>query len=124
MAKMYLEINNGGKDILVTDEHGHWYYAPVGANFGEVDIYPDAESYEEEIENVLYHLRKEIEAGTTYGAQDFLDDMNDEERAEREVKAFHGFQTIDEVDDYENFTDNSFGDHVRLGHDESYWFEV
>lgn len=124
MAKMYLEINNGGKDILVTDEHGHWYYAPVGSNFGEVDLYPDAESFDDEVKNVLYHLRREIEAGTTYGAQDVLDDMSDEEKAEREVEAYHGCKSIDDVDYYTNTLDNSFGDRVRLGHDESYWFEV
>ena len=124
MAKMFLEINNGGKDILVTDEQGHWFYAPVGSNFGEVDLYPDAESFDEEVQNVLYHLRREIEAGTTYDAQDVLDDMNDEERAEREVEAYHGFKSIDDVDEYQNFTTTSFGDRVRLDHDESYWFEV
>lgn len=124
MAKMYLEINNGGKDILVTDEQGNWYYAPVGSNFGNVDLYPDAESFPDEVMNVLYSLRREIKAGTTYGAQDVLDDMNDEVRAEREVTVFHGFKSIDDVDEYENTTFNSFGDRVRLGHDESYWFEV
>lgn len=124
MAKMFLEINNGGKDILVTDEQGHWYYALVGSNFGEVDLYPDAESFEDEVMHVLYSLRREIKAGTTYGAQDVLDDMNDDERAEREVEAYHGFKSIDDVDEYENNTFNSFGDLVRLGHDESYWFEV
>lgn len=124
MAKMFLEINNGGKDILVTDEHGHWYYAPVGSNFGNVDLYPDAESFEDEVMHVLYMLRREIKAGTTYGAQDVLDDMSDEEREEREIEAYHGFKSIDDVDDYENFTSPLFGDRVRLGHDETYWFEV
>lgn len=124
MAKMYLEINNGGKDILVTDEQGHWYYASTETTFGEVDLYPECESFPDEVMHVLYTLRREIKAGTTYGAQDVLDDMNDEERAEREIAVFHGFQTINDVDGYVNFTYNSFGDRVRLGHDEAFWLEV
>lgn len=124
MAKMFLEINNGGKDILVTDEHGHWYYAPVGSNFGGVDLYPAAESFEDEVMHVLYMLRREIKAGTTYGAQDVLDDMDDEEKTAREVEAYHGCKSIDDVDYHVNFLDNCFGDHVRLGHDETYWLEV
>lgn len=124
MAKMFLEINNGGKDILVTDENGHWYYAPTDSNFGNVDLYPDAESFEDEVMLVLYTLRCEIKAGTTYGAQDVLDNMSDEEKEEREVKVYEGFMSIDDVDYYENYIKNSFGDRVRRCCDDTLWLEV
>ncbi len=74
--------------------------------------------------HVLYMLRREIKAGTTYSAQDVLDDMSDEEKAEREIEAYHGFKSIDDVDEHENFTSLLFGDRVRIGHDEIYWLEV
>lgn len=125
MAKMYLEINNGGKDILVTDEQGHWYYAPTESTyFCNVDLYPHTESFPDEVMHVLYMLRREIKAGTTHGAQDVLDDMNDDERAEREIAVFHGLQTIDDVDKYVNFIYTDAGDHVRRAHDEAFWLEV
>lgn len=124
MAKMFLEINNCGKDILVTDEHGHWYYMSTGSTFGNVNLYPDAESFPDEVMHVLYMLRREIKAGTTYGAQDVLDNMNDDERAEQEVTVFHGLQTIDDVDKYVNFIYTDSCDHVRRAYDEAFWLEV
>lgn len=57
-------------------------------------------------------------------AKMYLEINNDEERAEREAEAYHGFKSIDDVDEYENYTTNSSGDRVRLGHDETYWIEV
>lgn len=124
MAKMYLEENNAGVEILITDEKGRWFYAPSGSTYGDADLYPDAEDSIERINKVLDNLRTEIAKGTTYNAEEFLDDMNEEEMEEREVKEFKGFMSIDDVDNYENYTTNSFGDSVRLGHDEKVWYEV
>lgn len=124
MAKMFLEDNNAGREILITDEQGKWWYAPSGWTYGDADLYPHAETNEEEINIVIDNLRREIANGTTYSAQDFIDDMNDEESAERIVEQYSGAMTIDEIDNYVNYTYNTFGDHVRIGHDESCWYEI
>lgn len=125
MAKMYLEINKAGKDILITDENGYWCYAPTeDLHFGKVNLYPNAKSFEDEVMYVLYMLRREIKAGTTYSAQDVLDNMSDEEREESEIAAYHGFKSIDDVNNHENFERSSSGDRVRRRCDDTLWLEV
>lgn len=85
---------------------------------------PHAQTNEEAITIVIDNLRREINNGTTYSAQDFIDDMSDEESAERIVEQYSGAMTIDEIDNYVNYTYNTFGDRVPVGHDESHWYEI
>lgn len=129
MAKMYLESNNAGLEVLITDEKGRWFYAPSGSTYGDADLYPDAEDSDDAFMKALYNIRTEIAKGTTYNAEEFLDDMNEEEMEEREVKEYKGCMNIGEVDEIVNYTtdyntDITGNTKVRLGHDESFWVEV
>lgn len=121
MAKMYLEINNGGYDILITDENGHWYYSELtNGYYGDANVYCNGETEEERVNAALENLRREI-AGNTYSAEEWLDDYAD---SVEPVKSYDGKMSIDEIDNVVNYEYNSFGDLVPINHDIIEWYEV
>ena len=115
MAKMYLEENNSGRDILITDENGKWFYSSLDNGFyGEVDV------YEGTVEEAVNNLRNSISEGNTYSAEDWLYDY-----AEDHEPVYDGCMTIDDIDEEENYiTDIYSGDRHPLDHDITTWYEV
>lgn len=120
MAKMYLEDNNAGMDILITDENGHWWYSNIDSNgfYGDAEIYCDGE---DPINEALENLRREINEGSTYSAEDWIEEYGNVEQPE---PRYDGKMTIDDIDVVCNYELNSFGDLVPMGHDETEWYEV
>ena len=92
MAKMYLQHDNGGYCVLITDGNKWYfwseYYLPVSL---------EADTDEESAEII----RKAILDGDMYDADDFITEFNAEELAERHIAAYDGM-TIKEIDSYEN----------------------
>lgn len=122
MAKMYLEINNGGYDILITDENGHWWYSELtNGYYGDANVYCDGETEEERISAALENLRREIAGGTTYSADDYIEEVACNESPNQ---YYDGKMSIDEIDNVVNYETNSFGDLVPINHDVTEWYEV
>ena len=74
-AKMYLQEDNGGFGLLITDGFGHWFY------WGENEI--PGELTENAATNVRI-LQEEIQNGDLYSAKEFIDECLD-----REIYARH-----------------------------------
>jgi hypothetical protein len=74
-AKMYLQEDNDGFGLLITDGFGHWFY------WGENDL--PVELTENAATNVRI-LQDAIIAGKMYSAKDFIDECLD-----REIYARH-----------------------------------
>lgn len=92
MAKMYLQHDNGGYGVLITDGNKWYfwseYYLPVSL---------EADTDEENAEII----RKAILNGDMYDADDFITEFNAEELAERHIAWYDGM-TIKEIDTFEN----------------------
>ena len=67
-AKMYLQEDNGGFGLLITDGFGHWFY--WGENELPVKLTENAAT------NVIM-LREAIQSGEMYGAMDFINECLD-----------------------------------------------
>lgn len=67
-AKMYLQEDNGGFGLLITDGLGHWFY------WGENEL--PVELTENAATNVKI-LREAIQNGDMYGAKDFINECID-----------------------------------------------
>lgn len=103
MAKMFLAVYNGGRDILITDEQGHWYYTgtSVGGYYGEANLFPPADDPDDSIQQAVANLTNAIIFGTTYGAEEWLNAYPEEER-EYLVEQYEGCKNILEVAGIEN----------------------
>lgn len=66
--KMYLQEDNGGFGLLITDGFGHWFY--WGENELPVKLTENAAT------NVIL-LREAIQNGDMYGAKDFINECID-----------------------------------------------
>ena len=64
-AKMYLQEDNGGFGLLITDGFGHWFY------WGENEL--PVELTENAATNVKI-LQDAIQSGEMYNARDFVDE--------------------------------------------------
>lgn len=125
MNKMYLENNNAGRVILVTDGV-HWYAwdgAPSGY-VGDIDLYrqyidENGEEIECTDEQIANDIREGIKAGAIYSADDFIIENNADELAEHEIENYHGM-TIDDIDRRVNYTSDGY----PLGHDITSWIEI
>ena len=125
MNKMYLEDNNAGRVILVTDGV-HWYAwdgAPSGY-VGDIDLYrectdEDGNEIECTDEQIANDIRKGIKTGAIYSADDFITENDADELSEREIEYYHGM-TIDDIDRRENYTSDGY----PLGHDITSWIEI
>ena len=122
MAKMFIEINNGNGGLLITDEYGKWYY------FDASELPINVAFCEDEVENLTETIKKAIEAGDLYDAEDFVIDCENEcpdhFGCTHKVKEYDGFYKIDEVDNWVNTVMSNFGDRVPIGHDKTTWHEV
>ena len=119
MAKMYLESNNAGLDILITDENGNWWYSEIDNRgyYGDAEIYCDGETEEERINAALENLRREISNGTTYSADDYIEEVACNESPN---PYYDGKMTIDEIDNVCNYNN----DGTPIDHDNIIWYEV
>lgn len=96
MSKMYLQSDNGGYGLLVTDERGAWWYwseyaLPICLNERDED---DRLNDELNVEKI----RKAIADGELYDADEFVSECDDEHH----IKAYTGLMNIDAVSAYEN----------------------
>lgn len=96
MSKMYLQHDNGGYGLLITDERGAWWYwgeydLPVSLNEGDEDGNLSDELNAEKI-------RRAIADGSLYDANDFVSECDDEHY----ISAYDGMQDINAVSAYEN----------------------
>lgn len=93
MAKMYLQHDNGGYGVLITDGN-KWYY------WSEYHLPVSFEADNDDDENAEI-IRKAILDGDMYDADDFITEFNAEELAERHIAAYDGM-TFENIDMYEN----------------------
>ena len=132
--KMYLMEDNGGYSLLIYDaEKSAWYCVETGSNgyIGNVYIYPivkeDADGWEieETAEHIAKRIAEGVRSGDIYGADDFINDSftDDEYREKCHIPEWDGM-TINEIDTDCNYTTNSCGDVIPLGHDYTSFYEI
>ena len=92
MTKMYLQSDNGGYGVLITDGNKWYYWSEY-----HLPVSLEADTDEENVEII----RKAILNGDIYDADDFITEFNDEERAEHYISAYDGMN-IEEIDTKEN----------------------
>lgn len=125
MTKMYLEHNNAGREILVTDGV-HWYAwdgAPSGY-VGDIDLYrtytdESGDEIECTDEQIVDDIREGIKTGAVYSADDFISENDADELATHEIADYFGM-TIDDIDRRVNYTSDGY----PLGHDITSWSEI
>ena len=94
-CEMFLQSDNGGNGILVTDGWGHWFYWGES----ELPIVLDADTAEENAEKI----RAAVESYELYDAADFVNECNDSETNEAHaVKEYDGILDIEALEAYEN----------------------
>lgn len=76
MAKMYLQVDNSGRCLLITDELGNWYHIEPNSNgmIGGADIYPEADTEDKELFYALWNIRHAIKKGDLYNADEFIEE--------------------------------------------------
>lgn len=89
---MYLQRDNGGYGVLITDGNKWYYWSEYNL---PVSLEADTDEENAEI------IRKAISGGEMYDADDFITEFNTEELAERHIAAYDGM-TIKEIDTFEN----------------------
>lgn len=96
MSKIYLQSDNGGYGLLITDERGAWWY------WGEYGLPVDLNERDEDdrLNDKLNveKIRRAIADGELYAADDFVSECDDEHR----IKEYTGLMSIDAVSAYEN----------------------
>lgn len=94
-CEMFLQSDNGGNGILVTDGWGHWFYWSES----ELPIALDADTAEENAERI----REAINNFELYDAADFVNECNNSETNEAHaVKEYNGLLDIEALEAYEN----------------------
>lgn len=91
MARMFLQSDNGGYGVLVTDGE-RWYY---WSEYRALSVGLNADTDEENAEII----RRAIRSGDLYSADDFITEMTDLD--ESYIPAYDGM-TIEQIDEYEN----------------------
>lgn len=104
MIKMYIEYNNGGSCLLLTDGT-RWMYLDA------TEIVPDISEEETAAENV----KNAIESGDLYGAEDLWEECFDDEH---HISEYDGL-TLDEIDTAVNYENG-----MPKGHDCTTWEEI
>lgn len=92
MAKMYLQSDNGGYGVLITDGNKWYYWSEYNL---PVSLEADTDEENAEI------IRKAISGGEMYDADDFITEFNVEELSERHIATYDGM-TIEKIDTFEN----------------------
>ena len=94
ICKMFMQEDNGGFGILVTDGMGFWYY------WGENDL--PVNLTENAATNVRI-IREAIESGEMYNARDFIDETLDIDTHRKHIIVrYTKCESIDEVSEIEN----------------------
>ena len=102
-AKMYIEENNGGKDILITDGEGKWYYIGAMSHYGDIDLYEeDEDGCDKPIEEIAKNLRNYI----AEGADNVYDLLGEYGNEEYECIKYRGCLSIEEIDRICNYIDD------------------
>ena len=119
MAKIYLESNNAGRSLLITDENGRWLYIDTDMNgyIGDVDFYPtDEDGVGLSDESFAEYLKSEIERNERiYDAEDFEDEFFNEDAE----YVYKDCMTIDDIDNIVNYKNG-----IRKQCDDTKWWEV
>ena len=92
MTKMYLQSDNGGDGVLITDGNKWYYWSEYN-----LPVSLEADTDEENAEIIC----KAISDGKMYNADDFITEFNAEELAERHIAAYDGM-TIEDINTFEN----------------------
>jgi len=111
--EMYLEINNGNSGLLISDENKTWYYFDSSEISCKID--PN------EIDTTIETIRKAIENGDLYSAEDFISEYENDEKYL--VKEYEGL-TIADIDELENYETTYCGDRVPRNHDITSWYKI
>lgn len=94
-CEMFLQSDNGGNGILVTDGWGHWFYWDES----ELPITLDADTAEENAERI----RAAVNGFELYDAADFVNECNNPEINEAHaVTEYNGLLDIEALEAYEN----------------------
>lgn len=104
MIKMYVEFNNGGSCLLLTNGTS-WMYLDA------TEIVPDISEEETAAENI----RNAIKNGDLYDAEDLWEELFDEEH---HITDYDGM-TLDDIDTAVNYEDG-----MPKNHDCTSWEEI
>lgn len=114
-AKMYVEDNAGGRDILLTDGN-HWWYADLAPTgyLGDVDVYGPGN-----IDGTARDIRTAIRNGEMWTPDEMVDEVVGGLSGWTEIADYQGM-TIEDIDSLVNYNE----DGTPKGHDETTWIEV
>lgn len=94
-CEMFLQSDNGGNGILVTDGWGNWFYW----HESELPITLDADTAEENAERI----RAAVKSFELYDAADFVNECNNPAiYAAHAVEEYDGLLDIEALEAYEN----------------------
>lgn len=98
MSKMYLQSDNGGYGLLITDGTGHWYYWQEN----ELPVTLDARDEDGRLSDELNAaiIREAIANYEMYNADEFISEYEDEYG--HYISAYDGMTDINAVSAYEN----------------------
>lgn len=101
MSKMYLQHDNGGYGLLITDGAGHWYYWQENDLPVTLSACDESGGLDDELN--AEKIRTAVVDGDLYDANDFISECdNDQIRAEHIIDAYDGMTDINAVSAYEN----------------------
>lgn len=101
MSKMYLQHDNGGYGLLITDGAGHWYYWQEN----DLPVRLDAEDEDGNLNDDMNAaiIREAIADYEMYDADEFISECENEQiSSEHYISAYDGMQDINAVSAYEN----------------------
>jgi len=118
MNRMYLEINNAGRCLLVTNGANWYNIEPTSNGFiGDIDIYADDLNDEEIAESI----RQGTTSGAIYNADEMIEDACNEDN---EISEYYGM-TLPDIDRLVNYEDDlTSGDIFPKTHDKISWIEI
>lgn len=101
MSKMYLQHDNGGYGLLITDGAGHWYYWQEN----DLSVRLDARDEDGNLNDNMnaQRIRDAIRNYDLYDADEFISECENEQiSSEHYISAYDGMQDINAVSAYEN----------------------
>ena len=119
-AKMYLQHDNGGKSILITDGNGQWYSFNTGGNgyYGTVDLYATNDDGEDlSDEDIAERLSEAMQKGEIYSPREMLFEIQYEADLYI-INEYVGCKSISDIESIVNYEkDYNSGDIVLKNHD-------
>ena len=101
MSKMYLQSDNGGYGLLITDERGAWWYWPEN----DLSVRLNARDEDDRLSDNLNaeKIRRAIADGVLYDADEYVSECENEQISSGHyIGAYDGMRDIDAVSAYEN----------------------